>query len=1309
MIVGSLTSFSQLGAVLSALFGGSALLALGGRHGKSATDARRTRALLVALLLIISALVTLNVYQWQTESGARQTRLTATLTRPARLSGQPVLDPTLKELGLAEQSRHPLGISTAEAERIVENQRGGEYEIVDIREPAEIEMGTFSTARAVRFPDLLAGRHRLAGKKTIFICHNGNRSSESCMALAEKGIDCRFIIGGLERWIAEGRNAGGFYRSSVLESRALPTFPNNGRLLDTPEVRTLVDADQARFVDVRYPAEYAAGHLPGAINIPVRRLESADLERAIDALPQTPIVVPCYDRRSCFFGEVMGLALTRKGRDFRGRYTVPWDYAPIVVPPPHVAAALAERNLGNWLRARRWLAQAINDLAMSWGFIPVLLGLAILSRLLVLPFALKSDRDQLKSLLVEPEVALLKANLSDDPVRLARALRQLYERHGLTPIRNLLALLGLPILMLAGNALADAASMGQHILPRLGPLAEPDPTFVLPAICGLMLSTYAHWALARTSRHKFIVWFVLAPLTAIAMAFLPAATALYLAVSMLLLLAQRAVVLWVDARREAHRTPPANPRRLDRIGIFTLPSAAVRNDVGTKARRLGQLIQAGMPVPDGIVLGPDALARWQLASDGQRKRFARKLARATGSGPYAVRSSAAAEDGAHASHAGVYASLTDVPVADLPTAIDAVLASFTSERAASYGTSRSTGAIIVQRMVRSEYAGVLFTRSPDAPGLALAELVPGAGEALVSGLQSPRAYRFGRYSGQPLGAVVPPIDLQPLLAMGRSLEAIFGAPQDIEWVWAAGHYQLVQSRDITTPCAGLSPQNAMEWDRALTIVGPQPQQRPTLTRNEMALMLPRPTPATWSLIEALHASGGSVDLACRRLGLGYRVAENPQDLFPTIFGRLYQDTREAARRAPRITRLQIRRLIAQADPIERNYRGTFLPALEARLELLRAVDFHLMDMPTLLRTTRQIRTHFLTVAHVEAEVVNIMADLLVTEARTALVEAGLEAGPWLARSGLTEVETALQRAATLPEAQRARILALALGHRAHLDYELAAPRFVEQAGALQAYANAHRPAQVSLPTLPATPSLSPTVKTLIDAARHFQTLKEDAKHHALHEIALLRRALLALDEKLGLEGCIFQLTLDEVLALTLDNVASARSLIKQRQSAQTSYAAIPPLPADLTLEILERQSWPQSDDGTEPDAASRGTRVAGSRPAAGPAYVVSEQTAEAGAPLDGFRDGDIIVAPFVHPAWLGNVIRSGGIVSAGGGWLNHMAIVARERDIAMIVGLDAWRRIPQNSRLTLALDGTVTQIPSDGPGTALAPALAEAL
>jgi len=61
--------------------------------------------------------------------------------------------------------------------------------------------------------------------------------------------------------------------------------------IELPDLQRLI-AEQAQLVEVLPPAEYAEAHLPGAINIPLKRLDihsTAGLDR------RRPIVVYCYD------------------------------------------------------------------------------------------------------------------------------------------------------------------------------------------------------------------------------------------------------------------------------------------------------------------------------------------------------------------------------------------------------------------------------------------------------------------------------------------------------------------------------------------------------------------------------------------------------------------------------------------------------------------------------------------------------------------------------------------------------------------------------------------------------------------------------------------------------------------------------------------------------------------------------------------------------------------------------------------------------------------------------------------------------
>ena len=63
------------------------------------------------------------------------------------------------------------------------------------------------------------------------------------------------------------------------------------REIDRERVRRLMEQG-AQIVDVLPAQEYGEDHLPGAINLPLRRIE-AEASRVLD--PRRPVVVYCWD------------------------------------------------------------------------------------------------------------------------------------------------------------------------------------------------------------------------------------------------------------------------------------------------------------------------------------------------------------------------------------------------------------------------------------------------------------------------------------------------------------------------------------------------------------------------------------------------------------------------------------------------------------------------------------------------------------------------------------------------------------------------------------------------------------------------------------------------------------------------------------------------------------------------------------------------------------------------------------------------------------------------------------------------------
>jgi phosphoenolpyruvate synthase/pyruvate phosphate dikinase len=280
--------------------------------------------------------------------------------------------------------------------------------------------------------------------------------------------------------------------------------------------------------------------------------------------------------------------------------------------------------------------------------------------------------------------------------------------------------------------------------------------------------------------------------------------------------------------------------------------------VGGKGASLGELSRlGGIRVPDGFCVSTEAFKRAlaamdsALAIDGLLDRLAllkvedreairevaaairgviegiaipedvqeeitRFLARLGEREAYAVRSSATAEDLPGASFAGQQDSyLNVIGKPAILKHISRCWASLFTERAVTYRLQQGFDhrkvhmAVVVQKMLSPQAAGILFTADPVSGNRKVSsiEAVFGLGEALVSGLVSSDGYKVRE--GQVIEQIEEKTERQdrPVLTdaqivrlarLGRQIEGHFGQPQDIEWCLVDDDFHIVQSRPITT-------------------------------------------------------------------------------------------------------------------------------------------------------------------------------------------------------------------------------------------------------------------------------------------------------------------------------------------------------------------------------------------------------------------------------------------------------------------------------------------------------------------------------
>jgi rifampicin phosphotransferase len=298
---------------------------------------------------------------------------------------------------------------------------------------------------------------------------------------------------------------------------------------------------------------------------------------------------------------------------------------------------------------------------------------------------------------------------------------------------------------------------------------------------------------------------------------------------------------------------------------------------GGKGANLGELIKAGFDVPPGFVIttagydlllqsnglqakieqmvglliidNPDSVAEisGQIRDAIQHASIpdpitdsAFKAYRQLKGGAVAVRSSATAEDLPEAAFAGQQETFLNVIGEQaLLDAVRSCWASLWTERAILYRARQNVDqvsvklAVVVQKMVPADVAGVMFTVNPVSgdKGELVIDASPGLGEAVVSGLVTPdhivvnksrlhiKELQVGRSeviirskagggteqvtpTDKNKDAALSPSEVRNLARLGKQIEQHFGTPQDVEWAWIkdgtkTGKILILQARPMT--------------------------------------------------------------------------------------------------------------------------------------------------------------------------------------------------------------------------------------------------------------------------------------------------------------------------------------------------------------------------------------------------------------------------------------------------------------------------------------------------------------------------------
>lgn len=247
------------------------------------------------------------------------------------------------------------------------------------------------------------------------------------------------------------------------------------------------------------------------------------------------------------------------------------------------------------------------------------------------------------------------------------------------------------------------------------------------------------------------------------------------------------------------------------------------DEVGGKAAGLRKLIEWGLAIPAGFVIVD---AQKDVDVDALTEYY-----QSMGGGKAAVRSSALGEDGSDHSFAGLYETVLNVAgEVELIDAVRKCVDSLNSYRASEYRQqqcmSESAMCVVVQRMVDAQAAGVLFSVDPVSGrhDRLVIDAVPGLGEALVSGDETPDHYEYGVDNTlcyeELVGdtAILTEAQRCLLVQQARAAVAAAGDPLDMEWAFDKnGELYWLQARPVTTVGSDLNELNTpINQDDVLT-------------------------------------------------------------------------------------------------------------------------------------------------------------------------------------------------------------------------------------------------------------------------------------------------------------------------------------------------------------------------------------------------------------------------------------------------------------------------------------------------------------
>ena len=758
-------------------------------------------------------------------------------------------------------------------------------------------------------------------------------------------------------------------------------------------------------------------------------------------------------------------------------------------------------------------------------------------------------------------------------------------------------------------------------------------------------------------------------------------------------------------------------------------TAELQPRAGGKGATLARLYQAGYPVPDGFVILPHAFDGDELTAPAWaqvQSNLARLHHGKEGTTAFAVRSSALSEDSARASFAGEFETVLDVHSDEMiHAAIHTVRSSRHAERVQAYSEAQGMEtvhemAVVVQRMIRADISGVLFTADPVSGSHQhmVGNFVYGFGEELVSGEAEPYTFTLERPTGHYDGPAALRRFARKLHKLGERLVRDLGCPQDIEWALAGSRIFLLQSRPITT-LVGHIPATG-EWNDSLT--GDYLWSNTNLTEAVPDVM----TPLTSSIWQIFHGETafvssehpnvgnicgrpyGNVSMAATLyMALGKDLQGALQEVEGTM-GRLPEGVEVPVMPMSRVrfllgllpvflTRLRVARQVTNELPAFVSSTPDWCRRTQEQISQIETVSdlaalWQNTIHPYYIRTCWMLRVSARLSIGISAKVQRELAGLAGEADANALLmhlspDANRESGAdLLASMGPVVGVAKVARGQMSREDYLNRY-----GHRGPHEMELLYPRPEEDPAWLDEQLAQFARSPVDMDEMLVRrraefdaawqrlkihhPDKVKSVKRdLIQVAERAHT-REAARSEVTRVVGAIRAFALRAGELTGLGDGVFHLYLDELLGVLSGDEAAAAALrwIPARRETYERYCSLPPYPGIIRGRFDPFQ-W-AADPNRRRDvydaraqlAVPGPDTIAGFPGAAGRVEGLVRQldSPEQGSQL---QSGEVLVTTTTNVGWTPLFLRAAAIVTDVGAPLSHAAIVARELGIPAVVG-----------------------------------------